>query len=199
MSGAILFCFGGQITWKADRQDCFSLSPCEAEIRATNMGSRLIVNTRNLISDLSSNGYPIKDAKSATPIYNDNDACIQWCYDIISKGDCHIEQWKNVTCEWVKDGSLTVSHISGKSNPTDIFTKEMHDGANFHHICNAFMCCSSDFLKVIYVALSETPSPLHVVQTAHYVPPAWPGLLEVVLSHSLFHMNAALSCLLNAG
>jgi hypothetical protein len=39
MSGEILFCLGGPITWKADRQDWTSLSSCEAEIRATNMGS----------------------------------------------------------------------------------------------------------------------------------------------------------------
>ncbi len=27
--------------------------------------------------------------------------------------------------EWVKDGSLTVTHVSGNCNPVDIFTKEM--------------------------------------------------------------------------
>ncbi len=68
MSGAILFCLGGPITWKVNRQDWTSLSLGEVEIQATNMGSWLTVNTRNLILDLSSKGYPITDAESATPV-----------------------------------------------------------------------------------------------------------------------------------
>ena len=91
MSGAILFRSGGPITWKADRQERTSLSLCEAEIRATNMGSRLTVNTRNLILDLSSRGYPITDAATATPVFNDNDACVQWRHNLTTKGNQHIE------------------------------------------------------------------------------------------------------------
>jgi hypothetical protein len=56
------------------------------------MGSQLMVNTQNLISDLSSNCYPIEDAKSATLIYNDEDACIQWCHNMTLEVNCHIDQ-----------------------------------------------------------------------------------------------------------
>ncbi len=38
MSGAIIFWSGGPITWKTDRQDHTSLTSCNTEIRATNMG-----------------------------------------------------------------------------------------------------------------------------------------------------------------
>ena len=76
MSGAIIFRSGGPITWKTDRQERTSLSSCEAEIRATNMGSRLTVNVRNMILHLASTGYPITDAQQATPLYNDNEACV---------------------------------------------------------------------------------------------------------------------------
>jgi hypothetical protein len=48
-----------------------------------------------------------------------------------SKGNCHIKLKENVTCKWVKDGAIIVDHISGKCNPSDILTKEMHDSANF--------------------------------------------------------------------
>jgi hypothetical protein len=201
MSGAILFCLGGPLTWKADCQDLTSLSSCEAEIRATNMGSRLTVNTCNLILDLSSKGYLIMDAETTTPVFNDNDACVQWCHDMTTKGNQHIKHRENVTREWVEDGSISVSHVSGKCNPADIFTKEIIDAANFRHVRDAFMCRGSNFLKGIYAWLSEsvvTP-PLHVAQTANYVQPDWLGILEVILSHSAFHMYAALSCLLNAG
>jgi hypothetical protein len=50
MSGAIVMQSGGPLAWKADRQERTSLSSCEAEIQATNMGARLTVNTRNMIS-----------------------------------------------------------------------------------------------------------------------------------------------------
>ena len=70
MSGAIIFRSGGPITWKTDRQDRTSLSSCEAEIRATNMGSRLTVNIRNTILHLASLGYPITDADQPSRLYN---------------------------------------------------------------------------------------------------------------------------------
>ena len=39
-------------------------------------GYGLSINTRNLILHLKSLGYPIDDADMATPLYNDNDACV---------------------------------------------------------------------------------------------------------------------------
>ncbi len=165
------------------------------------MGSQLTVNTCNLILDHSSKGYPIMDAESTTPVFNDNDVCVQWCHNMTTKGNQHIKHQENVTREWVEDGSISASHISRKCNPTDIFTKEMCNAANFHRICNTFMSHSSNFLKRIYACLSQlvvTP-PLHVAHTAHYVRSDWPGILKVILSHSAFRTFAAILCLLNAG
>ncbi len=48
----------------------------------------------------------------------------------MTKGNCHIEQCKNAVCEWVADGTLTVLHVSRKTNIANIFTKEMRDGTN---------------------------------------------------------------------
>jgi hypothetical protein len=59
MSGAIVLLSGGPITWKPEQQDRTSLSLCEAEIQATNTGWHHTVNTRNMISFLSSLGYSI--------------------------------------------------------------------------------------------------------------------------------------------
>jgi hypothetical protein len=117
-----------------------------------------------------------------------------------SKGNCHIELKEIVTRKWVKDRSLTVSHINGKSNPADIFTKEMRNGTNFCCIHDAFISRSSNFLKGLFVSLSEynTSIPQHVAQVAHFIPPAQPGLPNVLISHSLFYTHTAISCLLNA-
>jgi hypothetical protein len=95
------------------------------------MGSRLTVNTRNMISHLSSIGYPIKDIDAPMPLFNDNKACVQWCHNLTSKGNRHIELKENSVQEWVKDGTITVTHVAGKCNPFNIFTKEMCNGANF--------------------------------------------------------------------
>ncbi len=139
MSGAIMFHLGGPITWKTDRQDCTSLSSCKAKIRATIMGSRLTINVPNMILHLASLGYPITDATTATPIYNNNNACVKWCHNLTTKGNHHIEHRKNATCKWVENGSITVTHVSRKCNPSDLFTKEICNCANFWHLCDSFM------------------------------------------------------------
>jgi hypothetical protein len=64
MSSAIVMRSGGPVSWKAEQQERTSLSLCEAEIQATNTGLRLAVNTQNMISSLSSLGYPIRDTKN---------------------------------------------------------------------------------------------------------------------------------------
>ncbi len=38
---------------------------------------------------------------------------------------------ENAVREWVHNAFLKVLHVSGRINPADIFTKEMHDGAHF--------------------------------------------------------------------
>lgn len=140
MSSAIIFRSRGPITWKTEQQERTSLSSCEAkQSRATNIGSRLTINVCNMILCLVSLGYPINARNTATPLYNDNDACVKWCHNLTTKGNHHIEHQENATQEWVEDIIITVTHISGKCNPSDIFTKEMHDSANFCCLCDSFM------------------------------------------------------------
>jgi hypothetical protein len=95
------------------------------------MGSCLTINVQNMILHLTSLGYPITDATTATPVYNNNDACMKWCHNLTTKGNCHVKHCKNATCEWVENGSITVTQVSGKCNPSDFFTKEMQGEANF--------------------------------------------------------------------
>jgi hypothetical protein len=199
MSGAILFRSGSPLTWKADRQDHTALSSRDAEIRATNMGSRLTINIRNMISHLANCGFPINDTSSATPVYNDNDPCIKWCHNLTSKGNCHIKLRENVTREWVDNGSITVFHVSGKSNPADLFTKEMRDGAHFHRLRDSFMRRSLDFLKGIHTSTLPLPEITHIAQSVHYIPPPAPELLNVLFAHQSFCTPEALSCLSHAG
>jgi hypothetical protein len=123
MSAAIVMCSGGPISWKADQQDRTSLSLCKAKIRATNTGSRLTVNTRNMILSLSSLGYPISNADSATPLYNDNDACVKWCHNMTTKGNRHIKNWENSVREWVANGTLSLFHMSAAKPILQTFSR----------------------------------------------------------------------------
>ncbi len=137
MSRAIVMCSGGPIPWKAEQQEWTSLSSCEAEIRATNTGLHLMVNTHNMISSLLSLGYPICNTDTATLLYNGDGACVKCCHNMTTKGNQHIKNRKNAVREWVTNGTLTILHVNRKTNIVDIFTKKMHKCANFCHLCNS--------------------------------------------------------------
>ncbi len=201
MSGAVIMQSGGPIAWKADHQERTSLSSCKAEIRATNMGSRLTVNMRNMISSLLDLGYPIDDCKSLTPLYNDNNACVKWCHNVVTKGNCHIENKENSIREWVANGTISVSHVSGKCNVSNIFMKEMRHSANFHRLCDSFMCCSSNYLKGVLPKASNAsqPSIQALAQSTTTVPSTHPGILEVLAAYPRLRVSSALSCISYAG
>ncbi len=99
MSGTILFRSGGPITWKTEQQNRTSLSSCKAKIWATNAGSRLTMNVGNMMAHLFSLGSPITDTEVATPVYNNNKACVKWCHNMTTKGICHIEHQENAVKE----------------------------------------------------------------------------------------------------
>ncbi len=56
-------------------------------------------------------------------------------------------------CKWVQDGTLKVLHIAGKTNPADIFTKEMRDGTHFWRLHDSFMSRLLDFLSALVLAV----------------------------------------------
>jgi hypothetical protein len=64
-----------------------------------------------------------------------------------SKAACHIELRENSVREWVQDKTLLVKYIAEKTNPADIFTKEMCDGTHFRRLWDSFMSRLSDFLS----------------------------------------------------
>jgi hypothetical protein len=190
----------GPFAWKADHQEHTALSSCDAEIQATNMGSQLTVNTRNMISGLSDLGYPIHDCGFPTPLYNNNDACVKWCHTMTTKGNCHIKNKENSAQEWVTDGTILVSHISEKYNISDIFTKEMLDSTNFRRLRDSFMCRSSNYLKGIplqvpnFLHSSHSPIPV-LAHSTSTVPIACLGMLEVLATYPSLRLSSALSCI----
>ena len=146
MSGGIIFHQGGPIAWTAVRQERTSLSSCEAEIRATNEVSKLLMGIRHLADDVREGGNDIADTAAASPLYNDNESCVKWSHNMTTKQICHMEMRENAVREWVQDSLLKVLHVPGRINPADIFTKEMRDGAHFYaFVIPSFVLCLSFF------------------------------------------------------
>jgi hypothetical protein len=113
-----------------------------------------------------------------------------------TKSDCHIEQCENAVQECVANGTLTVLHVSGKTNIANIFTKEMCNGANFQHLRDSLMCLSSNYNKRFHSSADSSPV---LAQTVQYIKPSCPGLLKVLLSHRCFCILEAISCLSSSG
>jgi hypothetical protein len=147
MTGGLIFWTGGPVGWLGEHQDRTSLSSCEAEIWATNATSKKVVDFCNMYQSMVKSGHNIANVTSPTLLFNDNDACVQWSYNMTSKATRHIELRENSVREWNQSKFLTVKHVSGKLNPSDIFTKEMCDGMHFRRLRDSFMSRLSDFVN----------------------------------------------------
>jgi hypothetical protein len=134
MNGGIIFKNGGPIGWLARRQERTSLSSFEAKICATNVTSKKVVDFRNLSCSVLDSSHFLPDINSPTILYNDSNACVKWSHNLTSKAAWHIELRKSSVRKWVQDKTFQVCHVSGKLNPANIFTKEMHDGTHFQHL-----------------------------------------------------------------
>jgi hypothetical protein len=90
MSGGIIFCNGGPLGWLGERQNQTSLSSCEPEIRATSATSKEAVNIRHLCHSMTEFGHNLHNFDAATTLYNNNEACVRWSYNMTTKGTPHI-------------------------------------------------------------------------------------------------------------
>ena len=145
MSDDIFYRMGGHILWKAIHQEQTSLSSCEAKILATNKGGKITVAVRNLSNGFTLVGTPIPDNLEATLVYNDNEAAVNLSNTTTMKNVRHLELCDKATREWAQNGIIKVLHLTGKCNPSDIFTEEMKDGAHFRRLCDSLICRLSKF------------------------------------------------------
>jgi hypothetical protein len=126
-----------------------------------------------------------------------------------TKENRHIENRENSICKWVADGTISVSHVSGKFNVSNIFTKEMRDSTNFRRLRDSFMCRSSDYLKGILpnVLHRSDPNVHHrldpphpvLAQSAMMVTTSRPGILDVLAAYPGLRLSTTLSCISFAG
>ena len=106
-----------------------------------------------------------------------------------SKAARHIELRENSVREWIQSKLLTVKHVSGKINPSDIFTKEMRDGMHFRRLRDSFMSRLSDFVNASLLAIHHVrqlaPLPM-IPAAAHAVLAAGPLSYFSALASSSF-------------
>ncbi len=138
--------------------------------------SKEIIDPHNICWSVNDSGFAITDIDKHTLLYNNNEAYIRWSHNMTSKAAWHIELHKNSVCEWVQDRTISVKHVAGKTNPADIFTKEMCNGTHFHCLCDSFMCRLSDFVTT---SLLKTH---HARQSSHFLNNLAPLVAWVVLT-----------------
>eukprot|EP00956_Cyclotella_meneghiniana_P029160 scaffold69885_cov36-Cyclotella_meneghiniana.AAC.3 len=71
------------------------------------------------------------EANDKITFYNDNNACVQWSASVTNKGTKHMNLKENYVREAHQLGLAEVKHIPGVLNASDLFTKELRDGAHF--------------------------------------------------------------------
>ena len=135
MSGFITW-LNGPLMWISKRQTYTARSSAEAEIYATDECAKNILHLMNIIQDLDLTQELIQGPIN---IWNDNNACVCWSKNTTTKGLRHVQIRENAVREGVMMGLFKVSHIEGKNNPADIFTKEDKDTAHFVSIRNGIM------------------------------------------------------------
>ena len=118
----------GPLHWSANRQHITARSTAEADIYATDECVKSILQLSHIIKDLDLH-HELLD--KSLPIFNDNNACVQWNKNTTTRSIRHIQIRDNASREAVHIKKITITHVGGKDNPADIFTKEQKDTDHF--------------------------------------------------------------------
>ena len=131
--------WGGPLDWVSKRQTYTARSSADAEVGSVDECTKALQGFVNVLKDLSL--YESIINHEPLQIYNDNAATVQWSHNMTTKGLRYIQIRENAVRENVQANVITVNHIGGKLNPSDIFTKEDRDVDHFQQCVNAL--CST--------------------------------------------------------
>jgi len=120
ISGYVILCGGGPITWSSKQQTIVALSSCEAEYISCTHCARQIIWLRNLFHEL---GFP-QDVP--TLLYCDNQGTMMCTHDPHSHSRMkHMDIRVHFIRDCVNHGFIDVQHIPGIQNPADLLTKPL--------------------------------------------------------------------------
>ena len=161
MSGYIIW-LNGPVHWVSRRQTYTARSSAEAEIYATDECAKQLRHLSLILSDIH---LKRTFMPAPTPIYNDNRACVLWSEAMTSKGLRHVQIRENGVRELVQKKQLTVLHIEGKLNPSDILTKEDKDVA---HYCSVRDSILTQMLHVRRISIPT--SGINIIMRSNHIP-----------------------------
>ena len=110
------------ISWRSKLQKTIALSTAEAEYYSASTAAVEVIYLRYLLRSM---GFA---PKSWTPVYEDNNACIEWSNNIIGGRERakHIDIRKHFAHEAVQNGHLRLIRVDTSKQLADIFTKGLH-------------------------------------------------------------------------
>ena len=141
LSGWFIMNAGAPIAWGCARHKTTAQSSCQAEVHSINETTKLLLEFKLLFRDLK---LPLHQP---IPILNDNQGAIHWTKGTTTKKMRWVDLRENLVRENVTNKTITVTHIPGKLNLSDIFTKEFRDNSQFLKLRDFFMISSTDFLN----------------------------------------------------
>lgn len=120
ISGYVILCGGGPITWSSKQQTIVALSSCEAEYISCMHCARQIIWLRTLFHEL---GFT---QDIPTLLYCDNQGTVVCTHDPHSHSRMkHIDIRVHFIRDCVNHGFIDVQHIPGIQNPADLLTKPL--------------------------------------------------------------------------
>jgi hypothetical protein len=138
--GHILFMGGCPILWKTHKEKRISRSSCEVEVKSTDECVKNVQMFRHILSDLS-----LLDTSSPIPVYNDNRGAVDWSNSFSTKGMRHVNIRENAIREARILNEISIHHIPGSSNPSDLFTKEFKSDTLFRTLRGLILFYPSSF------------------------------------------------------
>jgi len=126
----------GPLHWLSKRQTVTAGSSAEAEIYAMDECVKFLLELNQLLEFLQVKHLFMP---STNVIYNDNRACVNWSKKCTMKGLRHIQMKENWIQENVSNHFVHNSHVNGKVNLADLFTKEMKDTGHFVELWDLMM------------------------------------------------------------
>ena len=154
LSGWFIMQAGAPIAWGCARHKDTAQSSCQAAVHSINETTKLLLEFKILFRDIN---LPITSPMS---IKNDNQGAIHWTKGTTTKKMRWVDLRENLVGENILNKNIDVTHIPGKLNLSDIFTKEFRDVSQFLFLRNSFMISFTDFLKGI-VPTSHTWHPTY--------------------------------------
>jgi hypothetical protein len=124
--GHITYRSGGPISWSVFRESRNSWTSCKADIKSADEATRVTQHICHVLSNLE-----MHEANTPTPVFNDNQGCIDWFKSTSVNNLRHFNIRENAVREAIRHREIDLKHHHGVRNPADLFKKEHKNKSHF--------------------------------------------------------------------